>query len=189
MEKNKTKVKLRRAKTPDNKNRNYTKNEILIEYIKLNKQSFQFLQNKNFALAKVYFSKTIEISKEIDHIKYIESLINYSLCLYYNNEILLSYNSFKNAYDLSSVDFYVFVKPKIKLDFVSIRVADMRNILISYVQNLKDYLENPQKFLDLINVPINDTINLVVDLYQVKYFLKYITNCILMGRRQLRKNI
>ena len=33
MEKNKTKVKLRRAKTPDNKNRNYTKNEILIELL------------------------------------------------------------------------------------------------------------------------------------------------------------
>ena len=148
MEKNKTKVKLRRAKTPDNKNRNYTKNEILIEYIKLNKQSFQFLQNKNFALAKVYFSKTIEISKEIDHIKYIESLINYSLCLYYNNEILLSYNSLKNAYDLSSV-LYEKSEEINQIYFIHLRIL-CNMCLIS--MNLNKISESQKLFKQIISL-------------------------------------
>ena len=148
MEKDKTKVKLRRAKTPDNKNRNYTKNEILIEYIKLNKQSFQFLQNKNFALAKVYFSKTIEISKEIDHIKYIESLINYSLCLYYNNEILSSYNSLKNAYDLSSV-LYEKSEEINQIYFIHLRIL-CNMCLIS--MNLNKISESQKLFKQIISL-------------------------------------
>ena len=101
MEKNKSKNKIKRSKTPDNTNRQDLQYEKLSEYIKLNAQSFQHFENKNFSLAKLYFSKIIEISKDLDGIKYIESIINYSLCLYFNNEILSAYNSLKNAKDIS----------------------------------------------------------------------------------------
>ena len=40
----------------------------------------------------------VEISKELDQIKYIESLINYSLSLYFNNEIHASYSILKKAW-------------------------------------------------------------------------------------------
>lgn len=103
MKKQKTKAKtiLKRPKTPDHLIKRELDYEKLSEYIKLNNQSFQFLENKNFSSAKIHFLKTVEISGELDKIKYIESLINYSLSLYYNNEILASYNSLKKAKDLS----------------------------------------------------------------------------------------
>ena len=101
MEKIDSKKQIKRSKTPDNRNITVINYEKLSEYIKLNTKSFQYLENKNFALAKIYFAKSMEISKEIDQIKYIESLINYSLSLYYNNEILSSYDSLKKAKDLS----------------------------------------------------------------------------------------
>ena len=103
MKKQKTKAKtiLKRPKTPDHLIKKELDYEKLSEYIKLNNQSFQFLENKNFSSAKTHFLKIVEISGELDKIKYIESLINYSLSLYYNNEILASYNSLKKAKDLS----------------------------------------------------------------------------------------
>ena len=103
MKKQKTKAKtiLKRPKTPDHLIKRELDYEKLSEYIKLNNQSFQFLENKNFSSAKIHFLKIVEISGELDKIKYIESLINYSLSLYYNNEILTSYNSLKKAKDLS----------------------------------------------------------------------------------------
>ena len=101
MEKRKSKNKIKRSKTPDNTNRQDLQYEKLSEYIKVNAQSFQHFENKNFSLAKLYFSKITEMSKDLDEIKYIESIINYSLCLYYNNEILSAYNSLKNAKDIS----------------------------------------------------------------------------------------
>ena len=103
MKKQKTKAKtiLKRPKTPDHLIKRELDYEKLSEYIKLNNQSFQFLENKNFSSAKIHFLKIVEISGELDKIKYIESLINYSLSLYYNNEILTSFNSLKKAKDLS----------------------------------------------------------------------------------------
>ena len=94
--------KLKKSKTPTKKiNTHQIKYKKLSEYIKLNKQSFNYLENKNYPLAKFHFSKNVEISQEIDQSKYIESLINYSLSLYYNKEFLPSYNALKKAKDLS----------------------------------------------------------------------------------------
>ena len=61
----------RRAKTPSNRNKLNLKYEKISEYIKLNKFSFQNLENKNFALAKFHFEKCIELAEEIDQFKYL----------------------------------------------------------------------------------------------------------------------
>ena len=99
--KNRMKSKLRKARTPEKLSTHDLNYKKLSEFIELNKQSFEHLENKNYSLAKSTFSKCVEISIELGQIKYIESLINYSLSLYYNNEILSSYNSLKKARDLS----------------------------------------------------------------------------------------
>lgn len=118
----KNKIKIKRSKTPDNINRKDLQYDKLSEYIKLNNQSFQYFENKNYALAKFYFSKIIEISKELDEIKYIESIINYSLCLYYNNEILSSYNSLKKAKDLSFAIYEESKEVITQIHFIYLRV-------------------------------------------------------------------
>ena len=100
-EKIKTKIKSNIQKKEENEDKRYLNYNKLSEYIKSNKQSFQNLENKNYSLAKNYFEKCVEISKELDQIKYIESLINYSLSLYFNNEIHASYSILKKAKDLS----------------------------------------------------------------------------------------
>ena len=145
-EKIKTKIKSNIQKKEENEDKrdlNYNK---LSEYIKSNKQSFQNLENKNYSLAKNYFEKCVEISKELDQIKYIESLINYSLSLYFNNEMHLSYNNLKKAKDLSFA-LYKESKEINQIYFIYLRILS-NMCLISL--NLNKLSESEQLFQQCI---------------------------------------
>ena len=82
-------------------NNNYKKYQKLSDYLKLNMQSFQYLKTTNYKLAKSTFNKCIQLSKEIDEFKYVESLINYSISLYLNNELEDSYVNLFKAKEIS----------------------------------------------------------------------------------------
>ena len=82
-------------------NNNYKKYQKLSDYLKLNMQSFQYLKTRNYKLAKSTFNKCIQLSKEIDEFKYVESLINYSISLYLNNDLEDSYVNLFKAKEIS----------------------------------------------------------------------------------------
>ena len=153
MEKNQSKNIIKRSKTPNNITRKDLQYEKLSEYIKLNNQSFQYFENKNFALAKFYFSKIVEISKELDEIKYIESIINYSLCLYYNDEILSSYNSLKKAKDLS---FAIYEESKAEINqiyFIYLRVLCNMCLIALNLNKISESKELFKQIISLIKNP------------------------------------
>ena len=70
----------------------YIKEEYYINYLKLKRKGFQFLLKRNYYLCFNVFQRCYNISKEYlkDEIKQIDSLINMSICEYYNG-------NFKNS--------------------------------------------------------------------------------------------
>jgi tetratricopeptide (TPR) repeat protein len=77
------------------------KTNLLSDYVQHNLLGFQNLRNRDYKTAILTFEKCIEISKEIDEIKQIESLTNYSICLYFNGRFIDSYNFLEKAKDIS----------------------------------------------------------------------------------------
>ena len=149
-EKIKDKKKSKRAKTPDDKliKQKDFDYEKISEYIKLNDQAFQYLVNKNYSSAKKYFSKSVKLSKELDQIKYIESLMNYSLSLYYNNEILSSYDFLKKVKNLS---FALYEKSLEINQIYFIYLRSLANICLISL-NLNKISESQQFFKQIISL-------------------------------------
>ena len=141
----------RRAKTPSNRNKLNLKYEKISEYIKLNKFSFQNLENRNFAFAKFNFEKCIELAEEIDQFKYIESLINYSIALYCNNEIAnslinlntakdLSYNIYEKSEEINQI-YFIYLRALCNMCLISINMnkfEESKNLFHKCISLIKE---------------------------------------------------
>ena len=53
------------------------------DYIKLNMLGFQNFRLKDFKFAKQNYNECLEIAKQLDEIKYAETLTNYAITLYF----------------------------------------------------------------------------------------------------------
>jgi len=74
---------------------NYVKDEYYIKYINLKREGFQSIINRNYSLGFNIFKSCYELSQKFlkDKIRQIDSLINMSICEYYNG-------NFKNSLSL-----------------------------------------------------------------------------------------
>ena len=88
----------------DYNNDNYIKNEYYIKYVTLNRQGYEQIHDRNYLSGLLVFQKCYELSKNYlkDEIKEMNSLINISICEYYNGNFSESYtviNKAKIIYD------------------------------------------------------------------------------------------
>ena len=88
----------------DYKAENLSKNEYYVKYVTLNRQGYEFIQERDYTSALLRFQKCLDLSKNYlkDELKQINSLINISICQYYTGnftESLTSINKAKILYD------------------------------------------------------------------------------------------
>ena len=88
----------------DYKAENLSKNEYYVKYVTLNRQGYEFIQERDYTFALLRFQKCFDLSKNYlkDELKQINSLINISICQYYTGnftESLTSINKAKILYD------------------------------------------------------------------------------------------
>jgi len=75
---------------------------LLSDYVNHNLLAFQYLRNRNYKTAMTTFEKCIELSRELDDIKHVESLTNFGVCLYFCGRFSDSYISLEKAKDISN---------------------------------------------------------------------------------------
>ena len=88
----------------DYKAENLSKNEYYVKYVTLNRQGYEFIQERDYTSALLRFQKCFDLGKNYlkDELKQINSLINISICQYYTGnftESLTSINKAKILYD------------------------------------------------------------------------------------------
>jgi hypothetical protein len=78
---------------------NISKNEYYIKYVTLNREGYEYILGKNYKSALVIFKNCHELSKNFlkDELKQINSLINISICQYYNGNFTESYTAINKA--------------------------------------------------------------------------------------------
>ena len=83
----------------DYKAENLSKNEYYIKYVILNRQGYENIQERNYISALVIFQKCYDLSQNYlkDELKQINSLINMSICQYYNGNFSESYTAINKA--------------------------------------------------------------------------------------------
>ena len=83
----------------DYKNDNLNKNEYYIKYVILNRQGFEFIHNRNYISALSIFQKSYGLARDYlkEELKEINSLINISICQYYNGNFSESYTMINKA--------------------------------------------------------------------------------------------
>ena len=81
------------------KNENLEKNEYYIKYVTLNRQGYEFIHDRNYLKGLLIFQKCQDLSKNYlkDELKEINSLINISICEYYNGNFSESYKEVNKA--------------------------------------------------------------------------------------------
>ena len=75
---------------------------LLSEYVNQNLLAFQYLRNRNYKTAMITFEKCIELAKDLDEIKHVESLTNHGICEYFCGNFADSYNSLDKAKEISN---------------------------------------------------------------------------------------
>lgn len=78
------------------------KANLLSEYINQNLLAFKYLRNRNYKTAMTSFEKSIEIAKDLDEIKHVESLTNFGVCQYFCGKFSDSYLSLDKAREISN---------------------------------------------------------------------------------------
>ena len=83
----------------DIKAENLKKNEYHIKYVTFNRQGYEFIHDRNYLSGLEVFKKCYELSKNYlnDEIKEINSLINISICQYYNGNFTESHKVISEA--------------------------------------------------------------------------------------------
>ena len=75
---------------------------VLSQYVQLNLSAFQQLRNKNYKLAMSNFEKCIDIAKDLDDMKHVESLTNYAICQFFCGNFEEAYDFLEKAKEISS---------------------------------------------------------------------------------------
>ena len=152
MEYNNNKVDFRKSIIPEKAKKMNLKCEYLSEYIRLNMLSFNYLQHQNYKLSNNSFKKCIEISKEINEIKYIESLINYSISLYFDGKFDESYNNLINAKKISK-KLYEKSEEINQIYFIHLRLLSNMSLISMNLNNISNSKKLFNECISLIKDP------------------------------------
>jgi len=80
----------------------FNKVKAISKYVQLNLQAYQYLRDKNYKNAMSTFEECINIAKDLDDIKHIESLTNHAICQFFCGNFEESYNFLEKAKVISS---------------------------------------------------------------------------------------
>ena len=78
------------------------KASLLSEYINQNLIAFKYLRNRNYKIAMTSFEKSIDIAKDLDEIKHVESLTNFGVSQFFCGKFTDSYISLDKAREISN---------------------------------------------------------------------------------------
>ena len=121
---------------------NYIK--IDIKYVTLNRQAYEFLHDRNYLSALLIFQKCQDLSKNYlkDELKEINSLINMSICEYYNGNFSESYTVIAKAkiiYDSLSLEGYnISTKQRLQLTFKLFINSSLANLSVNKYEESKN---------------------------------------------------
>ena len=131
----------------DYKNDNISNNEYYIKYVTLNRKGFEHIHERNYLSGLLVFQNCYELSKNFlkDEIKEINSLINISICEYYNGNFSESYtviNKAKIIYDSISLrEYNISPKQKLQLTLKLFINSSLANLSINnYKESKNDIL-------------------------------------------------
>ena len=133
---------------------NYIKDEYYINFIKLKGKGFKDIKERNYSRGYTTFSECYELSSKNlnDKIKQIDSLINMSICQYYNGDFINSIsllNKGKNIYDTISLgECRISPRDKIRLGIKLYTNSSMANLSLN---NYKESIDDIKYLLDLID--------------------------------------
>ncbi len=75
---------------------------LLSDYVNQNLLAFQYIRNRNYKTAMSSFERCIEIAKDLDELKHVESLTNHGICEYFCGNFSISYDSLEKAKEISN---------------------------------------------------------------------------------------
>ena len=131
-------------KIKDYRTDNIIKNEYYIKYVTLNRQGFEFIHERNYLSALLIFQKCYDLSKNNlkDELKEINSLINISICEYYNGNFSQSYifiSKAKIIYDSFSLEKYnMSTKLKLQLTWKLFINSSLANLSVNKYEESKN---------------------------------------------------
>ena len=123
---------------------NLMKNEYYIKYVTLNRQGYEFIHDRNYISGLIIFQKSYDLSKNYlkDELKEINSLINISICQYYNGNFSESYtviNKAKIIFDSISLGGYnISSKKKTQLALKLFTNSSLSNLSINNYNESKN---------------------------------------------------
>lgn len=74
----------------------------LSDYVQFNLSAFQNLKNKHYQSAMEEFEKCIEIAKDLDDVKHVESLTNYGICQFFSGIFEEAFDCLEKAKEISN---------------------------------------------------------------------------------------
>ena len=86
----------------DSKLTNSDKVNALSQYVQLNLSAFQSLRNKNYKLAMSQFEKCIDIAKDLDDMKHVDSLTNHGICQFFCGNFEEAFDYLEKAKEIST---------------------------------------------------------------------------------------
>ena len=123
----------------------YIKDEYYIKYIQLKRKGFRDIVEKNYVEGYNIFSECYELSSKhlMDKIKEIDSLINMSICQYYNGNFMdslsLLYNSKKIFDTVSLGECHISPRDKIRLGIKLYTYSSMAHLSMNnYDESIND---------------------------------------------------
>ena len=152
----------------------FIKDEYYINYIKLKRKGFKNILDKNYVNGYSTFSECYELSSKYlkDKIKQIDSLINMSICQYYNgnfnNSITLLFNAKKIFATISLGECHISLRDKIRLGIKLYTNSSMSNLSFN---NYKESINDIKYIIDLIEQENN--LEKKLELYKYTIYLLF----------------
>ena len=170
----------------------FIKDEYYINYIKLKRKGFKNILDKNYVNGYSIFSECYELSSQHlkDKIKQIDSLINMSICQYYNGNfysgVTLLFNAKKLFTTISLGECHISLRDKIRLGIKLYTNSSMSNLTYN---NYKESINDIKYIIDLLEQENNLMKKLELYKYTVYSLFKVETLVNIKNENEIINNI
>ena len=170
----------------------FIKDEHYINYIKLKRKGFKNILDKNYVNGYSIFSECYELSSQHlkDKIKQIDSLINMSICQYYNGNfysgVTLLFNAKKLFTTISLGECHISLRDKIRLGIKLFTNSSMSNLTYN---NYKESINDIKYIIDLLEQENNLMKKLELYKYTVYSLFKVETLVNIKNENEIINNI
>ena len=170
----------------------FIKDEYYINYIKLKRKGYKNIIEKNYVNGCNTFSECYQLSTQYlkDKIKQIDSLINMSICQYYNgnfnNSVTLLFNAKKIFATISLGECHISLRDKIRLGIKLYTNSIMSNLTVN---NYKECIDDIKFIIDLIEQENNIEKKLELYKYTIYSLFKVETLLNIKNENEIINNI